>query len=48
VLLFVVLSPIVTLRFRFIAFLWRCVFKILMAFGWFRLKKKLVAVTEIE
>lgn len=48
VLLFVVLSPIVTLRFRFIAFLWRGAFKILMTFGWFRLRKKLVAITEIE
>lgn len=48
VLLFVILSPLVTLRFRLVGFVGWIVFKILMLLGVYRVKKKLVTVEEIE
>lgn len=47
-LLFVILSPIVTLWFRVIALLGWIVFKVLMVCGVFKMKKRLVIVSEVE
>ena len=47
ILLFVILSPIITLWFRFVSYGSRAAFKILMLFGLFRNKKRVITSQEI-
>jgi hypothetical protein len=48
ILLLVVLSPLITLRFRLVSYISRWIFKILVVFGVFSSKKKVITVNELE
>lgn len=48
ILLLVILSPIITLRFHLVSYISRWIFKLLIVFGVFRPKKKVITVDEFE